>query len=560
MATLRALRARPVLVPIRRPPVSASGAIPKAALVLFDLETDEGVTGRSYVFGFAPWTLASIVGCAQGLFEMIKGDELAPLDLEAKLRGSSPCSTRTAWSGWPWPASTWRPGTRSPRRAGCRSSPCWAGRPARFPRTTAPASGSSRWRRSPTRRRRCSAEGFRAIKLRVGRDDFAQDLAAVRAVKKRIGDGATLMCDFNQRLTVNEGIRRARALDGEGLYWIEEPLRHDDYEGYARIAAEVATPIQTGENLVDTFEMARAIALRSLDFVMPDVQRIGGVSGWLRAAALAHAHGVDMSSHLFPEFSVHLLGVTPTCHWLEYMDWAAPLLQEPLRVKDGVAQIPDRPGAGIPGTRTRSSATRPEAARRGGALGGARGRAAPGRGSGPRAAPPGTATVRRRPRRPVTITRSDPLRARTRPGPPARPSGSPRAPADRRHRTRIGATAPSSAVITPAAPAWAPAPTPGSSTASNTQTAPRPARRAGGASGRACSTARCPREAAGSGSPPPHCLSEVCWGPWPRLRSRPSRRSARTTAPAPARWRSSGSTPAPSAGCAARRATPTPPA
>jgi len=190
------------------------------------------------------------------------------------------------------------------------------------------------------------AEGFTAVKLRLGREDFAQDLAAVRAVKQRIG-GATLMCDFNQRLTVNEALRRGRALDGEGLYWIEEPVRHDDYEGCARIAAEVATPIQTGENLVDTFEMARAIALRSLDFVMPDVQRIGGVTGWLRAAALAQAHGIEVSSHLFPEFSVHLLGVTPTCHWLEFMDWAAPLLQEPVRVKEGFAQIPDRPGAGI---------------------------------------------------------------------------------------------------------------------------------------------------------------------------------------------------------------------
>ncbi|HEU4439441.1 MAG TPA: enolase C-terminal domain-like protein, partial [Methylomirabilota bacterium] len=191
------------------------------------------------------------------------------------------------------------------------------------------------------------AEGFTAVKLRLGREDFAQDLAAVRAVKTRVGDRVTVMCDFNQRLTVNEAIRRARALDGEGLYWIEEPVRHDDYEGYARIAAEAATPIQTGENLVDTFEMARAIALRSLDFVMPDVQRIGGVTGWLRAAALAHAHGIEMSSHLFPEFSLHLLGVTPTCHWLEFMDWAAPLLREPVRVKDGVARIPDRPGAGL---------------------------------------------------------------------------------------------------------------------------------------------------------------------------------------------------------------------
>jgi mandelate racemase len=98
---------------------------------------------------------------------------------------------------------------------------------------------------------------------------------------------------------------------------------------------------------VDTFEMAEAIAARSVELVMPDVQRIGGVTGWLRAAALAHAHGIEMSSHLFPEFSVHLLGVTPTCHWLEFMDWAEPVIQEPIRVVDGLAQIPDRPGAGI---------------------------------------------------------------------------------------------------------------------------------------------------------------------------------------------------------------------
>src|SRR5262249_14228784 len=156
------------------------------------------------------------------------------------------------------------------------------------------------------------------------RDDFAQDLAAVRAVKQRIGERATLMCDFNQRLTVSEALRRGRALDGEGLYWIEEPIRHDDYEGYAQIAAQVATPIQTGENLVDPCERARAIPLRSLDFVRPAAQRSGGVPGWLRAAALAHAHGIEMSSPLSPEFSFPLLGVTPPCHWLEFMDWAAP--------------------------------------------------------------------------------------------------------------------------------------------------------------------------------------------------------------------------------------------
>lgn len=344
---IRALRARPVLVPFNRPPVSASGAIPRAALVLFDLETDAGVTGRSYVFGFHPWALGPITGCAQALFAMIQGDALAPFEIEAKLRRQlalldSPGLVGLALAGIDmaaWDALAQARGVPLVTLLGGAVKPI-------------PAYNSTGLWVQPVETLAAEAEallaeGFTALKLRVGRDDFHQDLAAVRAVKKRIGDAATLMCDFNQRLTVNEALRRARALDGEGLYWIEEPVRHDDYEGYARIAAETATPIQTGENLVDTFEMARAIALCSLDFVMPDVQRIGGVTGWLRAAALAQAHGIEMSSHLFPEFSVHLLGVTPTCHWLEFMDWAAPIVQEPLRAANGFVQIPDRPGAGI---------------------------------------------------------------------------------------------------------------------------------------------------------------------------------------------------------------------
>jgi mandelate racemase len=124
-------------------------------------------------------------------------------------------------------------------------------------------------------------------------------------------------------------------------------VRHDDYAGCARIAAELKTPIQTGENLVDTFELINALEAKAMDYVMPDLQRIGGVSGWMRAAAITQAYGMDMSSHLFPEYSAHLLAVTPTAHWLEYMDWAAPILAEPLQIRDGHALIPDRPGSGL---------------------------------------------------------------------------------------------------------------------------------------------------------------------------------------------------------------------
>lgn len=110
------------------------------------------------------------------------------------------------------------------------------------------------------------------------------------------------MCDFNQALTVNEAILRGRQLDDEGgLYWIEEPTRADDFAGNRRIADALTTPVQIGENFMGPEQMAQALAAQASDYVMSDAQRIGGVTGWMRGAALAQGAGLEMSSHLFPE-------------------------------------------------------------------------------------------------------------------------------------------------------------------------------------------------------------------------------------------------------------------
>jgi mandelate racemase len=191
-------------------------------------------------------------------------------------------------------------------------------------------------------------EGFTAVKLRLGRSTASEDVDAVRAVRKAIGPEVALMCDFNQALTVTEAIVRGRLLDEEGgLTWIEEPTRADDFPGSARIAAALSTPVQIGENFNGPEQMAQALAAGACDYVMPDAQRIGGVTGWLRAAALAHGAGCEMSSHLFPEISAHLLAVTPTRHWLEYVDWANSILAEPLVVQDSHVIVPSTPGTGI---------------------------------------------------------------------------------------------------------------------------------------------------------------------------------------------------------------------
>ena len=346
--TVRNVRARPVLAPFKRPLRSASGAMPTAALVLLDLETEQGVTGRSYVFAFMPEMLGPIATCAAALGQMLKGDALAPLDIEQKLRKrltlfDTPGILGIALAGvdmCAWDARAKAQGLPLVRLLGGQVRPVRA------------YNSCGLWiqpvEKLADEAEALAAEGnFGAVKLRLGRDDPRDDLAATRTVMKRVGGRITVMCDFNQRLTTNEAIQRGRMLDDEGLYWIEEPIRHDHYAGYAQLCAELQTPVQTGENLLNTGELVKAIQAQSLDYVMPDVQRIGGVSGWLRAAAITHAHGIETSSHLFPEFSAHLLAVTPTCHYLEYMDWANPLVTEPLQIRDGHALIPERPGVGL---------------------------------------------------------------------------------------------------------------------------------------------------------------------------------------------------------------------
>jgi mandelate racemase len=120
------------------------------------------------------------------------------------------------------------------------------------------------------------------------------------------------MVDFNQALSVAEALKRGRMIDAEGgVDWIEEPIRADDFAGAAKLARELATPVQLGENFMGPEQMAQAIAAQACDFVMPDAQRIGGVTGWMRAAALAQGAGMEMSSHLFPEVSCHLLAALP---------------------------------------------------------------------------------------------------------------------------------------------------------------------------------------------------------------------------------------------------------
>jgi mandelate racemase len=345
---IRDIRVRAVAAPMKRPLATSAGAVSVAPLLLLDLRTTGGITGRAYLFGIGRNALAPIAKLVEAMAEMVKGDAVAPFEIERKLRARHTLLgvhniVLFAMSGIDmaaWDALGQALGEPLATLLGGKPQPALA--------YNSKGLGIQPLKPLANEAVELVKEGFDAVKLRLGRPRAEDDIAALRAVRKAIGAKITLMVDFNQGLSVAEAVKRGRMIDDEGgVAWIEEPVRADDFAGCAKVAREVATPIQIGENFMGPEQMAQAIAAGACEYVMPDVQRIGGVTGWMRAAALAQGAGMEMSSHLFPEASVHLLAVTPTRHWLEYVDWANPILDDPVQIHDGHAIVPARPGFGI---------------------------------------------------------------------------------------------------------------------------------------------------------------------------------------------------------------------
>jgi len=345
--TVRRIRATGVEVPLKLPLGTSAGTLRSAASLLIDLETEEGVTGHSYLFCYLPAAAPAIAAMLGEVERSVKGDRVVPADLWAKLARRFKLIgvqgiVRMAMSGFDvacWDALAVAAGKPLVTLLG--------GAPRRIRAYNSNGLGLMAPGAVADEAERLLEGGFRAVKLRLGHPTLAADLAAVRAARKRLPDSVELMVDFNQALSLAEALERGRAIDSEGIAWIEEPIRHDDFRGCAELARELRTPVQIGENFSLPEQMAEALAAKACDLVMPDLERIGGVTGWRCAAGLAAERGVPMSSHLFPETSAHLLAVTPTCHFLEYVDWASAILAEPLAIEDGAVVIPDRPGTGV---------------------------------------------------------------------------------------------------------------------------------------------------------------------------------------------------------------------
>lgn len=330
-----------------RPLQTSGGMVGTAPLVLIDLHTEEGITGCSYAFCYTPLALKPVAQLIANLETLIKGDVVAPLAIEQKLQRRFRLLGPQGLTGIAMAGIDMAAWDGLAKASGMPLVRLLGGEPRPIPAYNSCGLGIIGSERAATEARELAAPGFTAIKVRLGYPDLKTDVEVIRAVRHAVGEDILLMSDYNQSLSVPDAIRRTKTLDDEGLYWVEEPTLADDFLGHAQISRETKTPIQMGENWWGPHDMAKSIAAGGSDYVMPDVMKIGGVTGWLRAAALAEANGLPVSSHLFPEISAHLLAVTPTCHWLEYVDWANPILQEPPKIEDGHVLISESPGSGI---------------------------------------------------------------------------------------------------------------------------------------------------------------------------------------------------------------------
>jgi L-alanine-DL-glutamate epimerase-like enolase superfamily enzyme len=192
------------------------------------------------------------------------------------------------------------------------------------------------------------AQGFRAIKMKVGRVRLSEDVTRVAAMRKKLGDGFPLMADANMGWSVDAAVRAARALADYNLVWLEEPTIPDDVAGHARIVAQGGVPIATGENLHTLYEFQQMISARGVTYPEPDVSNCGGITVFMKVCKLAEAFNLPITSHGVHDLTVHLLAAAPNRSYLEVHGFGLDrYMAEPMRIVDGLAIAPERPGHGV---------------------------------------------------------------------------------------------------------------------------------------------------------------------------------------------------------------------
>ena len=337
-------------VPLPRPVRTAIHNHAHADTVVVELRSDAGPVGSGYCFAFGAKRAAALAALVEDLAPLYEGKD--PAAVVAHFEAAWRSINFIGHSGLALIALS------------ALDTACWdlAARAAALPlyrylggeRTRVPTYASSGlWidysvGQLLAEAEQFRAQGHRAMKMRVGGPDPRVDVERARLLREALGPEVKLLADVNQGWDEPTAIRVGGELEAAAdLYWLEEPLPYEDLEGCARVATALTMRIATGESDYGSLGMKRHLDVRAADVLMPDLQRMGGITEYRRAGELCRAYGQPVSSHLFMEASCHVLAAAPNALILEHMDWWQGLFTEPLRIEEGAVIVPDRPGIGV---------------------------------------------------------------------------------------------------------------------------------------------------------------------------------------------------------------------
>ena len=348
MPIVKSLSIKAANIPLRRPVVAKVGRFDNWAVIVTEITCSDGTVGKGYIGPYLADYMPAIVLTIKQLFKQFEGREIAPYQFYNEVMNSTSLMGRTGIATYALAAldiSFWDASAKIAKEPLC----------VHLGGSIAPvkAYNSCGLWLDNINELYDEAElliergNFDILKIRLGRDNISDDLKAIEDVKKALGNENILLCDFNQGYSLADAIHFLNILDDKGLYWFEEPINYYDYDGYKELRTRMKTPIMMGENFHGPDDAFRAMDQKICDFIMPDLMRICGVSGWMQTASIAAAYRIKMSSHLFPEVTSQLMRITPTADLCEWTDWAEPMLKEPYQIKNGNIIIPDVPGTGI---------------------------------------------------------------------------------------------------------------------------------------------------------------------------------------------------------------------
>jgi L-alanine-DL-glutamate epimerase-like enolase superfamily enzyme len=193
-------------------------------------------------------------------------------------------------------------------------------------------------------------KGFKQMKMQLalpGDTTPSREVERTRLIREAVGPDIDLMCDINQRWSVNQAIDIGKRIEEFHLFWLEDVTVHDDYPGLARVADVLATPLAGGECVYGITPFRHMIETRSVDIVMIDLLRVGGIANWIKVAGMAEAFNLPVVSHLLPEIHVHLISAIPNGLTVEYMPWSFKLFEEVPVPVNGELAVPTKPGLGL---------------------------------------------------------------------------------------------------------------------------------------------------------------------------------------------------------------------